>query len=69
MRVKTLKKAIEEAKRFIEACEVADRMTDRSTYGITNKSEEYYHSPSHHIAAAKRASMDLTRMLADFRRG
>lgn len=59
-RVDNLENAVCEARRFIEKAQAA------STALIT-KQESTYHSPS--FAAAKRASMDLTRALADVRRG
>ena len=55
MNTDTLNKAISEAKRFIKAAERVE--FDR--WGFGNCKE---------TAAAKRASMDLTRALADMRR-
>jgi len=53
---KTLRKAIAEAKRFIATANIA---------------QDFFEIGEHHgqyQAAAKRASMDLTRALADLRR-
>jgi len=49
-----LRKAIDEAKRFIDKAEDA----------ISALDAQEYRTPSKHVAAAKRASMDLTRALA-----
>ena len=64
MRAITLKKAIAEAKRFVEIAETAYRIelyADGTFYHIEKRSKE--------SAACKRASMDLTRILADLRQG
>lgn len=63
MNTKTLNEAIEEAKRFIEAarCYIAvdnERNKERYHYGCPRES-----------GAVRRASMDLTRKLADLRQG
>lgn len=59
----TLKEAIEEAKRFIKAAEKIELKQSQFNksiwYPVCNKT----------TAAAKRASMDLTRKLADLRQG
>lgn len=65
MRVKTLENTINEAKRFIEKAEHA--LICETKYGKDDA--KYFETPSHMLAAAKRASMDLTRQLAVFRRG
>lgn len=58
MNNKTLRNAIKEAKRFLAATD-AIVWEDRG---------EFSFSPTKETAAAKRASMDLTRALADMRR-
>lgn len=65
IRVKTLEKAITEAKRFLEAAEVVKRVNERTEYV---KGDPWYRG-GQYCAAAKRASMDLSRALADVRRG
>lgn len=66
MRLKTMGSAIAEAKRFIIAGEAAikrlklDRPDLRDYYDFT---------PTIESGAARRASMDLTRKLADLRQG
>lgn len=57
-RILELSRAISEAKRFIRAAEEART-------AITAEQESLYYSKS--FAAAKRASMDLTRALAKMR--
>lgn len=59
MKYQTLQRSIVEAKRFIA---VAERVK-KSPYG------EHYVETGKDSAAAKRASMDLTRSLADMRGG
>ncbi len=68
IRVKTLKAAVAEAKRFIEAAEVVERAAGHSTYSNSNGKDPWYNGGSL-CAAAKRASMDLSRALAGVRRG
>lgn len=53
----TLKQAVAEAKRFIEVAKTVKVYSDRA-----------YFDTSKETAAAKRASMDLTRALAEMRR-
>lgn len=65
MEVSTLKKAIAEAKRFIEAAENVPIVN--TTYA--NGKPYVYVEYSKQSAACKRASMDLTRVLADLRQG
>lgn len=61
LRSNTLRRAIEEAKRFIYLAEIAEaEYRTKSLVSITGNK---------HTGAAKRASMDLTRVLADFRQG
>lgn len=57
MMTNTLKRAIDEAQRFINAA----RQTDPGTYGGQQAGKE--------VAATKRASMDLSRVLAELRTG
>ena len=59
MNLRTVKKAITEAKRFIDAAEmvVADR-TER----------DVYIGPSKYSGACRRASMELSRALSELRR-
>lgn len=59
MNVKTLTRAVEEAERF--------QRLARELMSLLPDVEEYY-SPSKEGAAVKRASMDLTRALADMRK-
>jgi hypothetical protein len=56
----TLKRAVDEAKRFLAVAKAIEVAKDR-------KPDDYFF-PSKETAAAKRASMDLTRALADMRR-
>jgi hypothetical protein len=63
MKPDTLKQAVAEAKRFISAAEKCK--FSQSQY---NKSI-FYPQSGKETAAAKRASMDLTRKLADLRAG
>lgn len=65
VRVKTMEKAIAEAKRFLAAADVVKRCAGRTEY---TKGDPLYCS-GQHCATAKRASMDLSRALADVRRG
>lgn len=58
---KTLKRCISEAERFLKAAKLA-----MSTE--CDKDKEYSYGGKN-TAAAKRASMDLTRVLADLRQG
>ena len=55
MKTNTLKRAIDEAQRFINAA----RQTSPGTYGEQLAGKE--------VATAKRASMDLSRVLAELR--
>lgn len=59
--IKAYQEAISEAKRFIKKAEAA--ITDLTP----DKEEKYEKYQSKHNAAAKRASMDLTRALVDVR--
>ena len=65
VRVKTLEKAVAEAKRFLEAAAVVKRAAGTTEY---TKGDPWY-CGGQCCAAAKRASMDLSRALADVRRG
>jgi len=67
IRVKTLEKAVAEAKRFIEAAAVVKRSAGHSSYG--SRSDDPWYEGGQQCAAAKRASMDLSRALAGLRRG
>ena len=64
MRAKTLEIAIAEAKRFLTAASVVKRCAGSTEF---TKGDPYY-CGGQHCAAAKRASMDLSRALADLRR-
>lgn len=64
IRVKTLKAAVSEAKRFIEAAEIVEREVDKNEY---DKGHIIYEG-GQYCAAMKRASMDLSRALAEVRR-
>jgi hypothetical protein len=65
MTPETLRKAIDEAKRFIEAAEKVKIVS------FTDINERYFETidPGKAPAACKRASMDLTRVLSDLRQG
>ncbi len=65
IRVKTLDAAVAEAKRFLEAASVVKRAA-----GFTEltKGDPWYRS-GQYCAAAKRASMDLSKALVAVRRG
>ena len=65
IRVKTMEKAVDEAKRFLEAAAVVKRAAERTEY---TKGDPWY-CGGQYCAAAKRASMDLSKALADVRRG
>jgi hypothetical protein len=65
IRVKTLEKAVAEAKRFLEAADVVKRCAGSTEY---RKGDPWY-CGGQYCATAKRASMDLSRALADVRRG
>ena len=60
MNTKTLKAAKAEAKRFLDAVSAFEKAE-------AEKAEHYYSTPRQ-SGAVKRASMDLTRALADLRR-
>ena len=60
MNLNTVSKAVEEAKRFIAAAEVFHKAE-------TDKAKSYYTNPKE-SGAVRRASMDLTRALADMRK-
>ena len=64
IQLKPLQTAIDEARRFIEAAEVAKRMAG-SHPGMTSP----WLNGGQYCAAVKRASMDLSRALAGVRRG
>ena len=66
MKIETLNKAIKEAERFIEAAKAVPIVNSRYTNGKPRIYAEEYTKQS---AACKRASMDLTRVLADLRQG
>lgn len=71
MKYETLLTAIAEAERFIErAKQLAEVHKNVTTNGTTYKvpSQYIYNQPKEQ-GLAKRASMDLTRVLADLRRG
>lgn len=64
MKVETLKTAMQEAERFLKRAEV---LLENST-----EDGEFNHFPFHCFkdsASVKRASLDLTRSLADLRQG
>lgn len=64
IRVKTLKAAVAEAKRFIAAAEVAERMAGHNEY----RKDDPWFNGGQYCAAIKRASMDLSRELTRVRR-
>ena len=59
VQIEIIDRTIEEALRFIWAAKVWKRRLQKDRYGVFSSKE---------AAAAKRASLDLTRVLADFRR-
>lgn len=61
-----VKRAIVEARRFIKVAEVA--LADRRECRIGPSERFWYLAPGRKSAAARRASMDLTRALSDMRR-
>jgi len=61
IKVKTLDKAVTEAKRFLEAAAAVKSAARIDRWAV--------YDGGHRTAAVKRASMDLTRALADVRRG
>ena len=63
MRVESLKEAIKEAERFLKAAHKVEILDVHGTHQWQKVRE-----PSIETAACKRASMDLTRSLADLRR-
>ena len=65
LRVKTLDIAVAEAKRFLEAAAVVKRAAGSTEY---TKGDPWY-CGGQHCAAAKRASMDLSKALVAVRRG
>ena len=65
LRVKTLDIAVAEAKRFLEAAAVVKRAAGSTEY---TKGDPWY-CGGQYCAAAKRASMDLSKALAAVRRG
>lgn len=65
MKPETLKQAVAEAKRFISAAEKCKPRTWVCLIGNTHVSFD----PRKETGAVKRASMDLTRKLADLRAG
>lgn len=70
MKVEHLEKAIDEAERFIESAKLAlSSRTQEMTYGSPGRPPQPYSTwDARRTAACKRASMDLTRALADMRR-
>jgi hypothetical protein len=62
MMVKTLEKAIIEAKRFLTAAEVLRKAGKMAFKGSTD------YCGGRNVASVKRASMDLTKALAEVRR-
>ena len=66
MTKQTLDKAINEAKRFIKAAEQVK--VHSSVNGDTGKLWYYLDAPTKASGACKRASMDLTRALAEMRK-
>ncbi len=73
MKITTLLKAIGEAEHFLEAAKAAhqqfyiDWEVDSKRLGL--KHPQVYTNTSKRNASCKRASMDLTRILADLRQG
>jgi hypothetical protein len=66
----TLQVAINEAKRFIARAEALKEARKKKLSYVYKGKTEYYNKPaSIQSGSVKRASMDLTRMLADLRLG
>jgi len=63
MNYDTLQRAIAEAQRFIELAQ------NVGYYEYGGRPPKYINSPTKESASCKRASMDLTRTLADLRQG
>ena len=63
MKAKTLQKAIDEAERFIERAKALRDLTTPSP------NTDFIYGPPIESGACQRASMDLTRALADLRQG
>ena len=65
----TLKTAISEAERFLDRARRAERSFQIEEWPVTAPGQPtYYSTDTTATAAVKRASMDLTRALADLRR-
>ena len=64
MEIETLKTAMQEADRFLKRAEIF--LENKTESEITPG--KFYYSPKH-SGAVKRASLDLTRSLADLRQG
>ena len=73
MNKQTLEQAINEAQRFIKAAEAAQKRTHadwlRDSQRLALTKEDVYWSISKENASCKRASLDLSRILADLRQG
>ena len=75
MKRKTIDTAKEEAKRFLQRCDEMERIAGWSRYtskgneATSKQHPEDSFSSGQYVAAVKRASLDLTRALADLRRG
>lgn len=67
MRAQVLDDAIAEAERFLKAAKRAKRMA--GSRKVESLGNEVYYDGGQWCAAAKRASMDLTRALVAVRRG
>lgn len=65
IRTDVLDEAIAEAKRFIKAAELVKKSAKLNDFGPGNA----WHEGGASCAAAKRASMDLSRKLTEVRRG
>ena len=66
MKLKTLQRAKDEAIRFLAFADQAEKHAGWTTFHHATGPEA---TVTRHTAAAKRASMDLTRVLADLRQG
>jgi hypothetical protein len=66
----TLQLAINEAKRFISRAEdLKEARKEKNSYVYQGKTEYYNKPAGRQSGAVRRASMDLTRVLADLRLG
>ncbi len=68
MRVESLKEAIKEAERFLKLARKVEVSTVHGTHQMAGKKWQEISYPSPQNSACKRASLDLTRALAEMRK-